>query len=105
VLFRIADHSVVWAMVPGKVRSGYPRTRTTTGWPMRTAARSRSATVELGPDERRGLTELNGDGEVASGIVLQRERDDQAFFKKRDRKLSEYPRLWAGCRRARPGGS
>ena len=28
--------------------------------------------VELGPDERRGLTELNGDGEVASGIVLQR---------------------------------
>src|SRR5258705_1219392 len=30
------------------------------------------ARVELGPDERRGLTELNGDGEVASGIVLQR---------------------------------
>jgi Cu(I)/Ag(I) efflux system membrane protein CusA/SilA len=30
------------------------------------------AQVELGPDERRGLTELNGDGEVASGIVLQR---------------------------------
>ncbi|WGR74778.1 MULTISPECIES: CusA/CzcA family heavy metal efflux RND transporter [unclassified Bradyrhizobium] len=28
--------------------------------------------VELGPDERRGITELNGDGEVASGIVLQR---------------------------------
>jgi copper/silver efflux system protein len=28
--------------------------------------------VELGPDERRGLTELNGEGEVASGIVLQR---------------------------------
>ena len=28
--------------------------------------------IELGPDERRGLTELNGDGEVASGIVLQR---------------------------------
>jgi Cu/Ag efflux pump CusA len=33
------------------------------------------ARIELGPDERRGLTELNGDGEVASGIVLQR-RDD-----------------------------
>jgi Cu(I)/Ag(I) efflux system membrane protein CusA/SilA len=30
------------------------------------------ARVELGPDERRGLTELNGDGEVAGGIVLQR---------------------------------
>jgi copper/silver efflux system protein len=30
------------------------------------------ARVELGPDERRGLTELNGDGEVASGIALQR---------------------------------
>src|SRR5204862_3398988 len=30
------------------------------------------ARVELGPDERRGLTELNGEGEVASGIILQR---------------------------------
>jgi len=30
------------------------------------------ARVELGPDERRGLTELNGEGEVASGIALQR---------------------------------
>jgi Cu(I)/Ag(I) efflux system membrane protein CusA/SilA len=30
------------------------------------------ARVELGPDERRGLAELNGDGEVVSGIVLQR---------------------------------
>ena len=28
--------------------------------------------VDLGPDERRGITELNGEGEVASGIVLQR---------------------------------
>jgi Cu(I)/Ag(I) efflux system membrane protein CusA/SilA len=28
--------------------------------------------VELGPDERRGITELNGEGEVASGIILQR---------------------------------
>ena len=28
--------------------------------------------MELGPDERRGITELNGEGEVASGIVLQR---------------------------------
>lgn len=30
------------------------------------------ARVELGPDERRGITELNGEGEVASGIVMQR---------------------------------
>jgi Cu(I)/Ag(I) efflux system membrane protein CusA/SilA len=30
------------------------------------------ARIELGPDERRGLTELNGEGEVASGIALQR---------------------------------
>ena len=30
------------------------------------------ALVELGPDERRGITELNGEGEVASGIALQR---------------------------------
>ena len=30
------------------------------------------ARIELGGDERRGVTELNGDGEVASGIALQR---------------------------------
>jgi Cu(I)/Ag(I) efflux system membrane protein CusA/SilA len=30
------------------------------------------ARVEIGPDERRGITELNGEGEVASGIALQR---------------------------------
>jgi len=30
------------------------------------------ATIEIVPDERRGITELNGEGEVASGIVLQR---------------------------------
>jgi Cu(I)/Ag(I) efflux system membrane protein CusA/SilA len=30
------------------------------------------ARVELAPDERRGLTELNGEGEVASGIAVQR---------------------------------
>src|SRR5258708_8619965 len=30
------------------------------------------ARVDLGRDERRGITELNGEGEVASGIVLQR---------------------------------
>jgi len=30
------------------------------------------ARVEVVPDERRGIAELNGEGEVASGIVLQR---------------------------------
>jgi len=30
------------------------------------------AHVEIGPDERRGIAELNGDGEVASGVALQR---------------------------------
>jgi Cu(I)/Ag(I) efflux system membrane protein CusA/SilA len=30
------------------------------------------ARVELAPDERRGLTELNGDGEVVSGIAMAR---------------------------------
>src|SRR6202035_3957375 len=30
------------------------------------------ARVEFGPDERRGITELNGEGAVASGIALQR---------------------------------
>jgi Cu(I)/Ag(I) efflux system membrane protein CusA/SilA len=30
------------------------------------------ARVELGPDERRGLTELNGQGEVVSGIAMAR---------------------------------
>ena len=30
------------------------------------------ARVEVGPHERRGIAELNGEGEVASGVVLQR---------------------------------
>jgi len=34
------------------------------------------AHVEVGPDERRGLTELNGLGEVVSGIVLQRDGEN-----------------------------
>jgi Cu(I)/Ag(I) efflux system membrane protein CusA/SilA len=34
------------------------------------------AHVEIGPDERRGLTELNGQGEVVSGIVLQRDGEN-----------------------------
>jgi Cu(I)/Ag(I) efflux system membrane protein CusA/SilA len=31
------------------------------------------ARIELGPDERRGITELNGEGEAVGGIVLQRD--------------------------------
>jgi len=34
------------------------------------------ARVEIGPEERRGLAELNGQGEVAAGIVLQREGEN-----------------------------
>ncbi|WP_084143743.1 efflux RND transporter permease subunit [Methylocapsa acidiphila] len=30
------------------------------------------ARVEIGPDERRGITELNGEGEVVGGIAMQR---------------------------------
>ena len=30
------------------------------------------ARVELGPDERRGIAELNGEGEVVGGIVMAR---------------------------------
>jgi Cu(I)/Ag(I) efflux system membrane protein CusA/SilA len=31
------------------------------------------ARVELGPDERRGIAELNGEGEVAGGVAIQRD--------------------------------
>ncbi|GJD54913.1 efflux RND transporter permease subunit [Methylobacterium dankookense] len=43
--------------------------KTEAGTPLRVRDIAR---VELGPDERRGITELNGEGEVAGGIVLQR---------------------------------
>jgi Cu(I)/Ag(I) efflux system membrane protein CusA/SilA len=43
--------------------------KTEAGTPLRVKDVAR---VELGPDERRGITELNGEGEVAGGIVLQR---------------------------------
>ncbi len=32
--------------------------------------------VELGPDERRGVAELNGEGEVVAGIALQRDGEN-----------------------------
>ena len=37
------------------------------------------ARVELTPDERRGITELNGEGEVVSGIALAAVRRERAF--------------------------
>ena len=43
--------------------------KTEAGTPLRVKDVAR---VELGPDERRGITEMNGQGEVAGGIVLQR---------------------------------
>ncbi len=36
------------------------------------AATATLARVGLAPDERRGITELNGEGEVVSGIAVQR---------------------------------
>jgi len=36
------------------------------------------ARIEMGPDERRGITELNGEGEVASGIALAAFRPERA---------------------------
>src|SRR6266567_480830 len=48
------------------------------------------ASVELGPDERRGLTELDGEGEVVSGIVLQRDGANAlAVIKNIKQKISE----------------
>ena len=44
------------------------------------------AHVELTPDERRGLTELNGEGEVVSGIAMARSpraNSHHNFFKRR----------------------
>jgi len=36
------------------------------------------ATVHLGPDLRRGVAELNGEGEVVGGIVVMRLRRERA---------------------------
>lgn len=43
--------------------------KSSNGTPVRLADIAR---LEIGPDERRGLTELNGEGEVVSGTVIQR---------------------------------
>jgi Cu(I)/Ag(I) efflux system membrane protein CusA/SilA len=48
------------------------------------------ARVELGPDERRGITELNGQGEVASGIAVQRDGENPlTVIKNVKRKIAE----------------
>ncbi|HEV2548410.1 MAG TPA: CusA/CzcA family heavy metal efflux RND transporter [Stellaceae bacterium] len=48
------------------------------------------ARVEFGPDERRGLTELDGEGEVVSGIALQRDGANAlSVIKNIKEKLSE----------------
>jgi Cu(I)/Ag(I) efflux system membrane protein CusA/SilA len=48
------------------------------------------ARVELTPDERRGITEMNGEGEVVSGIVLQRfEENALAVIKNVKDRLAE----------------
>lgn len=43
------------------------------GTPVRVIDISR---VEIGPDERRGIAELNGEGEVVSGVALQRDGEN-----------------------------
>jgi Cu(I)/Ag(I) efflux system membrane protein CusA/SilA len=51
------------------------------------------ARVELGPDERRGLTELDGEGEVVSGIVLQRDGENAlSVIKNVKAKIAEIAR-------------
>jgi len=55
------------------------------------------------PDERRGLTELNGEGEVVSGIVLQRDgktRSGNQAHQGEDRRNRRRP---AGRRQDRAG--
>jgi Cu(I)/Ag(I) efflux system membrane protein CusA/SilA len=47
--------------------------RSVGGTPVRVADIAR---VELVPDERRGIAELNGDGEVVAGVVLARDREN-----------------------------
>ena len=48
------------------------------------------ARVELTPDERRGITEMNGEGEVVSGIALQRFGENAlAVIKKVKDRLAE----------------
>jgi copper/silver efflux system protein len=48
------------------------------------------ATVQLGPEMRRGVTELNGEGEVAGGVVVMRSgKNARATIQAVQNKLSE----------------
>lgn len=48
------------------------------------------ARVEIGPDERRGITELNGTGEAVGGVVLKRDGADAlATIRSVKQKLAE----------------
>ena len=57
------------------------------------------ATVEIVPDERRGITELNGEGEVASGIVLQRVGSNALTV------IENAKESLAGIKESLPGGA
>jgi Cu(I)/Ag(I) efflux system membrane protein CusA/SilA len=57
--------------------SGYLKTWTTSApcrWPARRHAGALGdvATVQVGPEMRRGIAELDGEGEVAGGVVVLR---------------------------------
>ncbi len=56
------------------------------------------ARVELGPDERRGIAELNGEGEVVSGIVMA--RYGQNALEVIGNVKEKIARLRPACRRA-----
>ena len=74
------------ARLPSGVRL-YPAKNSTAGAVVHL---SDVARVEIGPDERRGLTELNGQGEVVGGIVLQRDGENAlAVIKNVKQKIAE----------------
>jgi len=51
------------------------------------------ATVQLGPEMRRGVTELNGDGEVAGGVIVMRSgKNARATIQAVRAKLAELER-------------
>jgi Cu(I)/Ag(I) efflux system membrane protein CusA/SilA len=56
------------------------------------------ARIELAPDERQGITELNGEGEVVSGIALQRFGENALAFIRnvKERLLEIAPSLPSG---------
>ncbi len=64
-----ANENAMGATAENTMASGVPITTAKIGVPIRVAD---IATVELGPEMRRGITELNGEGEVTGGIVVVR---------------------------------